>query len=74
MDENEEATNLAKLMYFSNQIIYKSKINESQMKVKNNFLEYLKYTVASEIEYDHNVGHGEFYVHQEKKLTGKAKS
>ena len=28
MDGNEEAKKLAKIMYFSNQIIYKSKKNE----------------------------------------------
>jgi hypothetical protein len=73
MEENEEAAHLAKIMYFSNQIIYKSKVNEKQMRVSNNFLEYLKYAVADDITYDHDDGYGAFIISQSKNLKGDSK-
>ena len=62
MEFNPEAQNIAKLVYFSNQIIYKSRINERQMKFETDYLEYLKSARADSIVYDHSSGFGKFTV------------
>lgn len=58
MHFNPEAENMAKLIYFSNQIIYKSRINERNMKIETDYLEYLKSATADSIVYDHSAGYG----------------
>lgn len=71
MENNQEAQNIAKLMYFSNQIIYKSRINEDQMKIDSQFLEYLKSARADHISYDHLSGYGEFNIDMRVKKDGE---
>jgi len=70
MLDNMEAQNTAKLMYFSNQIIYKSRINEEQMKIESDFLEYLKSARADSITYNHSSGFGEFNIDMRVRREG----
>ena len=56
MDENEEAINLAKLYYFTNQIIYRSSQVERDVRFSNDFLEYLRHSVADSIEFENSGG------------------
>ena len=61
MDYNEEAAYNAKVMYFSNQIIYQNEKYDKNIRFTNSFLNYLRYTVAESISYDHSQG-GKFNI------------
>ena len=45
-------------MYFANQIIYRSSVNERKMRFTTDFLEFLRFSVADTIFYDHDGGDG----------------
>ena len=66
MEYNEEAAYNAKVMYFSNQIIYQNKKYDENLRYSNTFLNFLRHTVAETISYDTANG-GEF------SITSKAK-
>ena len=61
IEGNEEAQNTAKLMYYSNQIIYLKQEDDREMRITSKFLEFLKFTYADEISYSSS-GKGEFKV------------
>ena len=69
MDYNEEAAYNAKVMYFSNQIIYQNQKYDKNLRYTNTFWNFLRYTVAESITYDtDNGGNGKF------SITSKSKS
>lgn len=49
MEINPEAAYNAKVMYFSNQIIYLNEHYEKNLKYSNTFMNFLRYTVADTI-------------------------
>ena len=72
-DDYEKIRN-AKTMYFANQIIYRSSANEKKMRFTTDFLEFLRFSVADTIMYDHcgGDGHGQFIV--KSKISDMMKS
>ena len=56
MEFNDEAAYNAKVMYFSNQIIYQSDKYDKNIRFSNPFLNFLRYTVAESISYDDSDG------------------
>ena len=71
MEFNPEAQNIAKLFYFSNQIIYKSRINERQMRFRTDYLDYLKSAKADSITYDNSTDFGKFIIDMKVKRDGE---
>ena len=64
MENNNEAQHVAKLIYFGNQIMYRSAENERKMRYTSDFLEFLRFQVAETITYEHACEHhqGQFRV------------
>ena len=67
MEGNQEAQLIAKLMYFSNQIIYLDEEDDKEMRITSKFLQFLKFTIADEISYSPNAK--EFRVHMRTDLN-----
>lgn len=68
MQNDEDKIRDAKTMYYANQIIYRSSENEEKMKITTEYLDFLRYSLADTIYYDHDGGdgHGEFSVKAKK--------
>lgn len=62
IEDKKELTHNAKTLYYANQIIYRSSNNEKQMRFSTDFLEYLRFSVAKKITYNHEQGNGEFVI------------
>jgi hypothetical protein len=56
MEEIPQAQANAKMMYYANQIIYRTEENEKEMRFTSDFLEYLRYSVAESITYEQPCG------------------
>lgn len=75
VEDNQEVINNAKTLYFANQIIYRSTQNERKMRFNTDFLEYLRFSVASKITYNLNEenGNGQFVVNSKRtKIEGSS--
>lgn len=63
---DDDTLNDARIMYYSNQIIYEREENEKKMRISNKFLEFLKFQNAYRISYDHNARSNKFTVNYKR--------
>lgn len=59
---DDDTLNDARIMYYSNQIIYEREENEKKMRISNKFMEFLKFQNAYRIRFDHNARSEKFTV------------